>query len=189
MACNIAMILLAAGLSRRSGSTNKLLALVDGAPMLLSAVEAALQSTCASVVVVTGHEAERVKKVLAGRDVTFVHNKDYEEGMASSIRTGIGALTDDVEGVLIGLGDMPHIRPQTFAALIDAFAPDQGHEICVPTYDGRPGNPVLFGKQFFPALEQVTGDTGGKAVIQKNRLLVIEVPVNDPGIHLDHDVV
>ncbi len=189
MSPKIGLILLAAGLSRRSGKTNKLLAPIDGKPMVLAAVDAAMASDCGPVVVVTGHEAERVKEALAGRDVVFVHNEDYAEGMASSIRCGVRALADQVEGILIGLGDMPHIQSETCAALINAFDPDQGRDICVPVCDGRPGNPVLFGRRLFSSLEHLKGDTGGKAVIRDNPACLIKVPVDDPGIHIDHDVV
>lgn len=189
MAEKIGAILLAAGMSRRSGDVNKLLASINGATMLLSAAETLIASACAPVVVVTGHEAERIEQALTGQDVEIVHNPEFETGMASSVRAGVRALAGRVDGALVALGDMPHVKGSTVASLIDAFDPARGHEICLPVDKGRPGNPVLFGHRFFDALQRIEGDRGGKPILQQYPESVVEVEVDDAGIHLDHDVV
>ena len=189
MAYKIAAILLAAGMSKRAGPVNKLLAPIDGVAMVKQCLDVVMRSACDPVLVVTGHEAPRIEAALNRSGISFVHNDTYAEGMASSIRRGINALADDVDGVVIVLGDMPHIQPQTYEALFKAFALDQGHQIYVPVQGGARGNPVLFGRRFFADLEQLKGDKGGKPVMEKNTTDVFEVPVNDPGIHRDHDVV
>lgn len=187
----IAAVLLTAGLSTRASPRNKLLLATPGddpaQPMVRRSAEILLISRARSVIVVTGHEATDVEVALDGLDVTFVHNTDYADGMASSLAIGIAALPDSVSGALIALGDMPKIETATVDALIDAFDDATGRSIYLPVQEGRRGNPVLFSRVHFPALSVLTGDRGGKAVIRANPDAVKEVAVADPGIHLDFD--
>ena len=97
-------ILLAAGQSSRMGTTNKLLAQIEGLSMIRRVAESILASNAGPVIVVTGHEMERVRAELNGCDVMFVHNSDYRDGLRSSLRTGIHALPEVVDGVLVCLG-------------------------------------------------------------------------------------
>jgi len=182
----IAAIVLAAGLSRRAAPRNKLLAPMDGKPLIRRTAENLLASRARPVILVTGHRATEVADALAGCDVAVTHNADYATGMASSIRRGLGAAPEGAHGALVCLGDMPAVQTATIDRLIDAHAPDR---ICVPVHDGRRGNPVLFDRSFFPALMEIDGDRGGKAIVATNPERVIEVAVDDPGIHLDHDTV
>jgi molybdenum cofactor cytidylyltransferase len=186
---NFAALVLAAGLSRRSGTTNKLLATVDGRPMVRAVAETVLEAGFRPVLAVTGHEREKVRAALGGLDVGFAHNPDYAEGMASSIRHGVAALDDDVAGVLIALGDMPWVAAETLVALAGAFDAASRLDICRPVHAGKPGNPVLFGRRHFAALMALTGDVGAKGVIAANPDSVVDVPVDDTGVQRDLDVV
>lgn len=177
-------LVLAAGLSRRAGPVNKLLIDVDGRPMVATVAERVLAAGYAPVHVVTGFEAVRVEAALSDLDVVFVRNPDFEDGMAASIRHGVGALADDAAGVLIALGDMPWVTVATLAALRAEISNDA---IRRPVMDGRPGNPVLFGRRFFPELAALDGDRGAKSVIQTHTEAVTDVAVNDPGIFRDLD--
>lgn len=187
----IAAVLLAAGLSTRSRPRNKLLVPSPGdhaaRPMVRRSAEILLTSRARSVIVITGHEATEVKAALDGLDLTLVHNPDYTEGMASSIAVGIAALPDSVSGALIALADMPKLKTATVNALIDTFRDPLGRSICLPVHKGKQGNPVLFGRAYFPFLSALTGDRGGKTIVQANPDAVAEVAVADPGIHLDFD--
>ena len=185
----IGAVFLAAGLSRRAGPVNKLLASIDGSAIVRRSLSQLVASKCDPIIVVTGHQAELVEKALVEAPVRFVYNDAYTEGMAASIRSGIAALPSDVGAVFIVLGDMPHIRLETYKALISVFDPDLGHEICVPVYRGKYGNPVLFGRRFFDELVKQQGDKGGKSVLKKHTEFVVEIDVDDPGIQLDYDTV
>ncbi len=180
-------IVLAAGLSRRAGDTNKLLALVDGVPMVVGVVRAALASRAERVVVVTGHEAARVEAILADETVLFVRNDLYESGLASSLCAGIRALGPEVGGALICLGDMPWVGSEVLDALIEAFDPARGQAICVPTCDGDRGNPVVWGADFFGAIEERVGDEGARRLLEEYANRVVEVPVRHRGIFRDLD--
>ena len=180
----IAAIVLAGGLSRRAGSMNKLLLPLANAALIVHAVEAALGSLAAPVIVVTGHDALRLREALGTRDLIYTHNAGYLEGQASSIRCGLNALPQDIDGALICLGDMPQILSQHLDALVDSFKPNA---ISVPLCAGRRGNPVLFPASLFPELNKLTGDTGGRELIATGSTPVIEVEVDSPAIFYDVD--
>ena len=106
---NIAAVVLAAGRSTRMGAINKLIAEIGGKPLVRIAAEQALASRAKPVIVVTGHERERVEAALAGLPVRLVHNPDYADGLGTSLKAGIAAVPDDADGAVVCLGDMPQV--------------------------------------------------------------------------------
>ena len=183
----IAAIVLAAGQSRRMGKANKLLAPVDGKPMVAHVAEALAASQARPLVVVTGHDYAAVEAVLPKRNFSLTHNPDYASGLASSLRRGLAALPDGIDGVLVCLGDMPRVTPAIVNRLIAAFNPVEGRAICVPTWQGKRGNPVLFARRFFAEMQEVAGDTGARALIGDHAEVVCEVPMDDDAVLLDID--
>lgn len=183
----IAAIILAAGQSRRMGTQNKMTAIVNGKAMVQRAVEAALASKAGPVLVVTGHAPEQVKSVLSDYDVSFHHNPDYADGLSTSLKAGIAALDTDITGAVVCLGDMPGISETHINRLIDAFTSGDDGMICVPTINGKRGNPVLWGRRFFPAISIVSGDVGARHLIGENPDRVVEVEMNDDAILIDLD--
>ncbi|HVM79088.1 MAG TPA: molybdopterin-binding/glycosyltransferase family 2 protein [Stellaceae bacterium] len=183
----IAALVLAAGQSRRMGALNKLLIEIDGVPMVRRVVETLRQSSAKPIVVVTGHERERVEAVLRGLPVAFVHNPDYAEGLSTSLKAGVAALPSDVDGVLVCLGDMPRVTAAEIDRLIGAFNPVEGRAVCVPTRRGKRGNPVLWARQFFAEMRDVAGDVGAKHLIGAHPELVAEVEMEDDGVLTDID--
>ncbi|MPY69232.1 MAG: NTP transferase domain-containing protein [Alphaproteobacteria bacterium] len=183
----VAALVLAAGRSQRMGSVNKLLADIGGKPMVAWAVEAALASSCDPVVVVTGHEPERVHAALARYDVILVHNPGYAEGLSTSLRAGLAVLDDGVEGAMVCLGDMPDISSALIDRLVESFDPDGGAAICVPSFNGKRGNPVLWARRFFAEMGAVTGDVGARHLIGEHEDAVREVAMPDDAVLNDLD--
>ncbi len=183
---NVAALVLAAGQSSRMGGANKLLAEVDGVPMLLRAVNAALASQAASVTVVLGHEAERAEALLAGRRMTLVRNPDYAQGMSTSLRAGIAALPAEAEAAVVLLADMPRISAAHVDRLIDAFDAKQP-SIVVPQRDGRRGNPILWPREFFARMQTVSGDRGARGLLDEHPQRIRSVGMDDDAIHADVD--
>ena len=183
----IAAVVLAAGQSRRMGAANKLLSVVDGAPLVVHAVAAAEASHAAPVIVVTGHQDDAVRAALGDHHVTFVHNPDYEAGLSTSLAAGLAALPGDVDGAVICLGDMPRIGPALIDRLIAAFDPDNRRAICLPTHQGKRGNPVLWAARFFPEMQIVEGDVGARHLIGEHSDLVHEVECHDDAVLIDID--
>lgn len=183
----IAALVLAAGRSTRMGSRNKLLVEVGGKPMVRRVVETLLASRARPILVVTGHERERIEAALAHLPVTFVHNPDHAQGLSTSLRAGIEALPEACDGVLVCLGDMPRLGAAIVDRLIDTFSPEEGRAIVVPTCAGRRGHPVLFGRAFFEAMRGLAGDVGARSLIDAHPEAVAEVETGDPGVLLDVD--
>lgn len=180
-------LVLAAGRSTRMGRDNKLLMEIDGKPMVEHAVDAMLASKADHVIVVTGHEADAIRSALQGKKVTFKHNPGFAAGLSTSLATGLDDLLEDTSGVIIGLGDMPRIRPADINRLIAAFNPDEGRAICVPTVRGKRGNPVLFSVGFLPEMLDIEGDVGARHLIGAHNEQVCEVDMADDAALIDVD--
>lgn len=183
----IGAVILAAGQSRRMGKSNKLLADIEGKPMVSHVADAVLESQARPAVVVLGHQASSVRKALSGRDVEFVHNADFAEGISSSLKKGLQALPPDIDGALICLGDMPRVTAAQIDRLIASFNPVEGRAICVPTFNGKRGNPVLFAKRFFESMESISGDVGARHLIGEATDQVCEVEMKDRSVLFDID--
>ncbi len=184
----IAGIILAAGLSSRMAPDNKLLThLPSGKPMIAEVVDKVLASSASPVIVVTGHQAEKIKEALAGRPVRFVDASDYRDGMAASLRAGVSALAGSMGAALICLGDMPLLDAATLNKIIDAYDPAEGREIVLPVFDGQRGNPVLWGQRFFPELLSLAGDAGARQILHRHMEHVVEIPMESDAILRDFD--
>jgi molybdenum cofactor cytidylyltransferase len=151
------------------------------------AVEQALASRADPVIVVTGHERDKVEAALAGLEVRFTHNPDYAEGLGTSLRTGIAAVPLQADGAIICLGDMPQVDAALIDKLIAAFDPEHGALVVVPVIEGRRGNPVVWARRFFPDLMHIGGDVGARHLIGSFTEAVAEVPVSGEGALLDVD--
>lgn len=183
----VAGLVLAAGRSSRMGALNKLLIVIDGKPMIRHVVEAVLGTPLAPVIVVTGHEHEKVETLLEDLPVKLVHNKDFASGLSTSLRQGIDALPADCDGAVIALGDMPRVTPSEIGKLVNAFNPVEGRSIVVPTRHGKRGNPVLMGRRFFAEMRQIDGDTGARKLIAAYPEAIAEVEMESDGILTDID--
>jgi molybdenum cofactor cytidylyltransferase len=166
---------------------NKLLEEIGGRPVVARVAETALASPARPVVVVTGFEAQRIAEALRGLDVLSVHNPDFAVGLSTSLRAGLAALPAKSDGALILLGDMPFVEAGDLAALIAAFAAKDRNSICVPARHGRIGNPVLWGRAYFPEMMRLTGDAGAKLLLEVHREHITEVEAVSDGIFADVD--
>ncbi|RIY39495.1 nucleotidyltransferase family protein [Neopusillimonas maritima] len=182
----VACVVLAAGSSRRMGLHNKLLLPYRGMPMVRQVVLQALASNCSRVIVVLGHNAPEIEQALAGLSVQFVHNPEHMQGMGHSVAAGV-SVVPDAEGVLICLGDMPRVNAAALNALMDAFQLDETIEICRPRYKGQPGNPILWGPSFLPALSRLKGDEGARSILQAHSAYIHWVDVETDGVLQDVD--
>ncbi len=184
---NIAAIVLGAGRSSRMGGPNKLLAEISGKPLIRMVVEQALASHARPVIVVTGHQRERVEAALSGLPVQLTHNPDFAEGLGTSLKAGIAALPAEADGAIVCLADMPQIDAALIDRLTGAIDPDKGALIAVPTIGGKRGNPVVWSRRFFPDLMTVEGDVGARHLIGRYAEAVAEVPVEGAAVLTDVD--
>jgi molybdenum cofactor cytidylyltransferase len=183
----IAAVILGAGRSTRMGGPNKLLAEIGGKPLVRIAVEQALASRARPVIVVTGHQREKVEAALTGLKVQIVHNSDFANGLSTSVKTGLSAVPADSDGAVVCLGDMPQVRADLIDKLVAAFDPERGALVVIPTIDGKRGNPVVWSRRFFPELMALEGDIGARNLISRYAEAVTEVALTDTAALIDVD--
>jgi molybdenum cofactor cytidylyltransferase len=189
----IGAVVLAAGRSSRfraegGQEISKLVALLDGKPLVRHAAQAALFSRARPVVIVTGHAREAVEAALAGLPVAFAHNGDFASGLASSLKAGVAALPAHVAGALVLLGDMPRIEAATLDRLIGAFAARPLALAAAPVHAGRRANPVLLSRALFAALARLEGDEGARRLLSEaDPQRIVEVEAEGDGVTLDID--
>jgi len=183
----IGTILLAAGRGTRFGPEPKLLAPLDGKPLVRHAAEAALGAGPRPVIAVLGAYADAVRAALEGLDLMCVENPDYVAGLATSLRVGIGALPASCTAAVVMLGDMPRVTAAHIDRLATAFTDATPEPAAVvPVQDGRSGNPVLLNLRRLGAdIAQLRGDHGAGPIL-RGRTDVLEIS-GDSATGLDID--
>jgi molybdenum cofactor cytidylyltransferase len=185
-------IVLAGGSGSRFGG-GKLLAAHLGGVLIDGALRAALAAPVARVIVVTGHDGDRVAAAaahLATRDhaeptLQIVHAERHAEGMAETLKAGVAALSRDVEGAIVFLGDMPRIPLHLPAKLVKTIG---NRSAAAPVYRGRRGHPVLFAARLFPNLLTLSGNRGAGLLLESLGDDLALVEVDDAGVRFDVDL-
>jgi molybdenum cofactor cytidylyltransferase len=187
----VAAIIFAAGEAkrfRRSPDETKLVAKLDGKPIVRHVAEAALASRARPVLVVTGHAHAQVLGALDGLLLERIHNRDPGAGLSASLKLAVRALPSTARGAVILLGDMPRIGPSLICRLIDAFVSAPAEPLAVvPVRGGRRGNPALLGRGLFAAVRMLEGDKGARHLIAAAWENILEMTAGDPAIEIDID--
>jgi len=171
----VAAVLLAAGTSSRMGR-NKLFLTLGGTTLVTRAATTAIAGGLDPVLVVVGHERERVLAELAALPVTPVENPDYTSGINSSLRAGVTAVPDDADAAVVMLADMPFITADIVRALVEQSARAPAAPLVVSSYDGVIAPPILYRRSLFPELRALAqGDGCGKRVVKQHRAEALEV--------------
>lgn len=189
----VGALLLAAGYGRRFGG-DKLLAPLSsqsGANLVFEQTLARLSEAIDEIVVVTRPElAPKLQPLIArgasqrpGTDISLLSFDQASRGMGASLAFAARHLPR-WDGTLICLADMPHILTQSYAQLASAGAHDN---ILIPVCEGQRGHPVFFGSDYFPALRELTGDSGARSLLQKYSARTLALDLGDSGILLDID--
>ena len=173
----ISAILLAAGQSKRMNGENKLIKEIQGIPLIKLSVKNILASSIDELIVVLGHQKEIVEKLIDKNEkVKFVFNKNFESGMASSIKVGLKYLSKKTEAFFICLGDMPMVNQDVYNQLIRSR---NNKEIIIPTYKDQQGNPILFSKSMKSIIVSIEGDIGAKKILEQNKDKILKVKIDD----------
>ena len=176
----ISSILLAAGLSKRMGGENKLTKKIQGIPLIKHSVKNILASSINELIIVLGYQKEIIEKLIDKHEkVKFIFNKDFESGMASSIKVGINHLSDNSEAFFICLADMLMVSSNIYDFLIKS---KNQKDILVPTYKGQQGNPILFNKSMKEKIMSIDGDAGAKKILELNKDKILNLEINDQGV-------
>lgn len=161
-------IFLAAGEGKRFGS-DKLLTLLDDEPIIVKSLKASIGSSLEEIIVVLGHESEKIKRVIEAyfrdcRKLKFIVNPDYREGMISSLNSGLSDL-GDVSGAMMILGDMPYVRSDTIDKLIRSW---NGKDFLVPEVNGNLTHPRIIPSSLFEDFIESDLLSSGKKILKKN---------------------
>ncbi|HLJ29596.1 MAG TPA: NTP transferase domain-containing protein [Candidatus Angelobacter sp.] len=181
----IAAVVLAAGMSRRMGTPKQLLEL-DGKVLLQHTLENVRGSGIDEIVLVLGFAADAVRQQISINGLKVVVNPEYQQGMGTSLRAGLAAVSPQAKGGLIVLADQPLIRPGTLTQLM-AYHHEHQPQILIPAYKGFRGNPVLLDREVFPELMSLNGDVGCRAIFGSHTENIHKLDVDDIGILLDID--
>tara|TARA_B100000029_G_scaffold515533_1_gene623104 strand:+ start:2295 stop:2864 length:570 start_codon:yes stop_codon:yes gene_type:complete len=181
----ISAILLAAGESKRMNGENKLLKKIKNKALIKYSVENILESSIDELIIITGYQ-DKILKEIIGKDkkIKFVFNEKFKTGMASSIKIGLGSLSDNTKAFFISLGDMPLISKNTYDQLISNI---ERKEIIIPTFKKQQGNPVLFSVSMKDKIMNVKNDIGAKEILKMNKDKILNLEVNDQGILKDYN--
>jgi molybdenum cofactor cytidylyltransferase len=182
----VAGVVLASGMSLRFGKDNKLLAPFGQSTVVRRTVQAYLDGNLQPVLVVMGHQAGRVRTALAGLPVVDVYNPEFEQGQSRALVHGVTALPPLTPAAVIGVADQPLLTGEVIRQLVMAYRTTRA-PLVVPRYAGGRGNPVLFDRRLFAELLQVTGDQGGRPVLETHRQEIawVDVPNVRAGADLD----
>ena len=173
----IGIIILAAGASKRFGEP-KQLAEFQGKTLIENAIENALATDLQNICVVLGANAEMIKSQIEKFPVEILENKNWLDGMSSSLAVGIKFFEkDNFDAVLVMLCDQPLIKSSDLNLLIEKYKSTK-KPIVVSKYRQTKGVPAIFSKQIFPQLLQIDGDKGARKVIEENEdlLEIVEIP-------------
>jgi molybdenum cofactor cytidylyltransferase len=180
----VAAILLAAGQSRRMGAFKPLLPF-GNKTVIECCIDYLREGGVETIVVVLGHRAEDVRKILAGREIIFAVNPDPKSEMGASIAAGVSALPQSCEAALIALSDHPAVPSQVVSTLIETWK--KGARLVVPTWKDRGGHPVLVDLTFKSELLNLSTLGGLRALLEAHKNTVERVPVDSPFIARDMD--
>lgn len=176
-------VILAAGGSERLESPKQLLDW-QGKPFIRQVAESALEGGLSPLNIITGAYHDQVAEVLADLPVKIVQNTHWQEGQSTSLKLGINTLPEDCNSVMFLLSDQPQIPSQLIIELLERFWQNR-IAITAPIIDGQRGNPLIFSRETFSALSAVSGDRGGRAII--NQFDVDWLPWIDRRILMDVD--
>jgi len=184
---SVSATLLAAGESHRMGDRNKLELTVDGVPLIRRTARTLLASHLAEVVVVLGHEADRIRRLLEGLPLMLVENAQYQEGQMTSVHAGLTALGRPCDGLMVCLADQPLLVPADVNRLIQSFDERPRGSVLVPTFQGRRGNPVILAYEHREAILSGNRNQGCRRFIDKNPDLVETVEWDNDHVVFDLD--
>ena len=176
-------VVLAAGASTRFGSPKQLVR-VDGRPLLHAVVARAVELAGHSVTVVLGAHAGELSALLRHSPASVIVNRDWPEGLASSIRAGVARVPSACDGVLLLLADQPNVTLEDLRRLAGAWR-RQTDYIVAAQYASATGVPAIFPRTSFPDLASLRGDRGARSLLQRNPDRVVRIPMPSAALDID----
>ena len=171
-------ILLAAGSSKRYGFKNKLTEIINGKCMIKHILDTLLKVfDPGELLIIVGHEYKTIINLVNNKDVQIIHNKNYKEGIGTSISTGVKRLESTVQGVMIIPADMPFILAEDLDRLEKKFLELDCQKVVLPKHKSKIGNPAILPKSYFKTLKNLNEDFGAKSKIKSTDTVTIEAKI------------
>ena len=171
----IKKILLAAGQSKRFGNKNKLLAIINGKPIINHILDTLVEIYDPSeLIVIIGHEHKIIKNLILNKDIKIVENINYKKGIGTSIALGINNLDSEIDGVMIIPADMPYINSKDLINLEKKFVELNCVKVVMPEHNSKIGNPVILPRNYFNTLKILKDDFGAKSLIRKKDIITLK---------------
>ncbi len=184
-------IILAAGLSHRFGRP-KQLAEIDGVPLIHRVLNNSLESDLDIIVLVLGHAMDEIlnscREFIDNKKLKIVSNKNYPDGMATSLHAGLANINEKYPSVMFLLADQPFISSKIINNLLHNFW-SSDKDICVPVHNGNRMNPVIFSSKYYDEIIEVKGDKGARDIIKKNPGQVYSVDFENDEYFIDIDTI
>ena len=182
-------VILAAGNSTRMGKDNKLLRNVGDASLVRNTAVEMLNSDVDSCSIVLGYQSDKVAEVIKDLNINLILNPFWQEGQASSLKAALNTLDDTYSDLLIMLGDLPGVKSRHINRVIEEhlLTNNRRSKITIPSFNGKKGNPVIWGRSFFPDLLNLEGDVGGRALFNHHPAAINLLDMDDPAVVTDTD--
>ncbi len=177
------VLVLAAGASTRLGQPKQLVP-IAGRPALQHVISNAVAVAGSDVTVILGAQAADITRLLQHSSASVLINRQWEEGISTSIRCGVSSLSPGCDAVLLVLGDQVAVTAFDLKRLISAWN-GQDTVLAASTYAGQLGVPAIFPRWCFTELMQLRGDQGAKAIINRHASRLIHVPMPNAALDLD----
>lgn len=185
----ISGVILAAGFSSRMEGKNKLTLELEGKKIIEHVIIAAQESNLDEILIV--YKDEDIKHIAMQYNLRAIYNENSAEGMSTSLKVGVSSLSKNSNACLFLLGDMPFVKSKTINTLvkeaINQSELDAEKSIIVPFYNGKRGNPVIFGKKYYKEILENTGDLGAREIMKNNLQAVVKVDISDDYENIDID--
>ena len=170
----IKKILLAAGESKRFGDKNKLLAVINGKPIINYILDTLLEIYDPSeLIVIVGHEHKIIKNLIFNKNIKILENINYKKGIGTSIALGINNLDAEIDGVMIIPADMPYINSKDLINLEKKFMELNCVKVVMPEHNNKIGNPVILPRNYFNTLKSLKDDFGARSLIRKKDIITL----------------
>ena len=167
----IKVILLAAGLSKRMKSENKLIKLYKNKPLISYSLNVLTKSKVNKIIIVLGHQHKELKKIIKkNKKIIFTYNKNYNQGMASSIKTGLKKISKNDKGFIVAQSDMPFVKQSDINKICRSIN-SKKFLVHALKYKTRVGNPIGFDSSLIKKFKNIKGQFGAKFMVKrlKNR--------------------
>jgi len=180
-------ILLAAGQSRRLKNENKLIKIFKNKPLIHHALNSVQNSKIKKLIIVLGYEFKEVKKkIKKNKKIIFVHNKNYKNGMSSSIKSGLKKISKKDKGFIILQSDMPFVKTSDINKIYNSIIRKK-YLVHALKYKNRIGNPIGFDISILKKFKKIRGNVGAKYMVKRLKNSTNFIKVSSSRVFKDFD--